>query len=138
LIVHREISDSAMTRPGREARDGRIFALTLAGGFVFLGTVAYWRGRESVSTAAFSISALSLLAAAFVPARLRTIRTAWMKIGEAIGFLTTPIMMTLIYYVVITPIALVRRAIAKPRVVRDSTWQRRPPAPPVSRMERQF
>jgi hypothetical protein len=61
-----------------------------------------------------------------------------MKIGEAIGFLTTPILMTVVYYLVITPIALLRRAFAKPRAVRDSNWRRRPPLPPASRMERQF
>ena len=130
--------DTPAASRDREARDGRTFALTLAGGFLLLGLIASWRGQAAVSTAALSLSGLSLLAALFVPARLRWARAGWMKIGEAISFITTPLMMALIYYALITPIALVRRAIAKPGAVRDSNWQRRPPLPPASHMDRQF
>jgi saxitoxin biosynthesis operon SxtJ-like protein len=122
----------------QEAREGRIFALTLGGGFLVLALIGHWRGKQGPAAVAVVLSALSLLAALLVPARLRTIRTAWMKVGDAIGFVTTPIMMTLVYYVVITPIALVRRAFAKPHAMGDSRWHRRPPLPPASGMERQF
>lgn len=137
-MVNVDATDSTATGADREAHDGRVFASTLAGGFLFIGLLGYWRGRNTICTIAFSLSTISLLTAVIAPGRLRTIRVVWMKIGEAIGFVTTPIMMTLIYYLVITPIALVRRAFAKPSPVGDSNWQRRPPLPPASRMERQF
>lgn len=138
MIVQPEVRDSPLTQASKNAREGRIFALTVAGGFLLLALVASWRGTHRVSVIALSISALSLLAALFLPGRLGGIRKVWMKIGEAIGLVTTPIMMGLVYYIVMTPIAVVRRATAKRRIARDSNWRQRPPLPPPSRMERQF
>jgi hypothetical protein len=138
LIAELYEEDSPSTRAKRQAREGRIFALTMAGGFLFLALVARWRNAPQASVATFSIAILSLLAALFVPGRLETIRKAWMKFGEAIGFVTTPIIMAVFYYVLVTPIALVRRATTKRPVATRSNWRQREPLPPPSRLERQF
>jgi hypothetical protein len=61
-----------------------------------------------------------------------------MKLGEVIGYVTTPILMAILYYVVVTPIALVRRLAKARRPVTKSGWLERPPLPPRERMERQF
>lgn len=129
-------SEPALARHNR--REGRIFALTLAGGFLFLALFAYWRGGHRVAVVALSLSAISFLAAVFLPGRLEPIQRAWMKLGNAIGYITTPILMASVYYLVLTPIAVVRRATARRRIVDDSHWHRRAPLPPPARMERQF
>jgi hypothetical protein len=138
LIAEQFEEASPSTRARRQAREGRIFALTMAGGFFFLALVAHWRNAPRASVATLSIAILSLLAALFVPGRLETIRKAWMKLGEAIGFVTTPIIMAVFYYVLVTPIAWVRRATAKQPVETRSNWRQREPLPPRSRLERQF
>jgi hypothetical protein len=131
--------DSPPQNPaGRNVREGRVFALTLAGGFLFLAMVAYWRDAPRLAAGALAVTAVSLLAAALVPGRLEPVRRVWMKFGEGIGYITTPIAMAIVYYLVVTPIALVRRAHSARRTSVGSNWHRRPPLPARERMERQF
>lgn len=88
---------------------------------------------------ALVLGAVSLLAAVLVPGRLEPARLAWMKLGEIIGRVTTPIMLAIVYYVVITPMGVVRRIVAPTRrTAKDSQWHRRPSLPEPARMERQF
>jgi hypothetical protein len=134
-------SASHDSEPGgatRRTREGRIFALTLAGGFLFLALFAYWRDGEPVAVVAASLSAISLFAAVFIPSRLGPIERAWMKLGAAIGYVTTPILMAGVYYLVLTPIAVARRITKRRHSLEHSHWHRRVPSPPPARMERQF
>jgi len=120
-------------------RDGRIFALTLMGGFLFVALVAYWRSAETVMVTAVGLAAVSFLAALLVPNRLEPARRAWMRLGEGIGRITTPIMLAIVYYAVVTPIGLIRRAtVRRTRSGSGSAWHQRPPLPPPEKMERQF
>ena len=119
-------------------REGRIFALTVAGGFLVVALLAMRRHRPTVEEAAFALSAIGVLAALLIPGRLGPARRAWMKLGEAIGYVTTPIIMAILYYVVVTPIAIIRRLAKKRKPEMDSGWHQRPPLPPRERMERQF
>jgi saxitoxin biosynthesis operon SxtJ-like protein len=122
----------------RKTRDGRIFALTLAGGFLCLALVAEWRHAPRVAAVAAVVAVVSLLAATLVPGKLEPIRRAWMKLGESLAYLTTPIVMAIVYYLVVTPIGLLRRARGVGRPTEASSWHRREPLPPRERMERQF
>jgi hypothetical protein len=131
------ISDSTLARR-RRVRDGRIFALTLAAGFTFVALLAMRKGRSATALTFLALAVASVLAALLVPDRLEPIRMAWMKLGEAIGYVTTPIFMMLIYFVFVTPIAIIRRNTSRRRPASDSNWHRRPPAPPPQQMERQF
>ncbi|HEU4749107.1 MAG TPA: hypothetical protein VFS56_11440, partial [Gemmatimonadaceae bacterium] len=74
-----------------------------------------------------------------IPGRLGPVRRAWMRLGEGIGRITTPVILAIVYYAVVTPVALVRRAPALLRHSRgESGWHQRPPLPPPARLERQF
>jgi hypothetical protein len=123
----------------RRRREGRVFALTLAGGFFFIALVAYWRALETVAIVALSLAVTSLFAALLVPGRLEPVRLGWMKLGEIIGRVTTPILLAIVYYAIVTPIGILRRAAAGTRrTPPDSQWHQRPPSPPPARLERQF
>jgi len=138
LIQSWDGDDSALALARRNIREGRIFALTLAGGFAFIALVGMRKGHHRVMAAGFSAAVICLLAALLIPAQLKPARRAWMKLGEAIGYVTTPVIMAIVYYVILTPLGVVRRVTAGRRPVKDSHWYRRPPLPPASRMERQF
>jgi hypothetical protein len=130
-------ADAEVTRKN-QIWEGRIFALTVAGGFLAVALLAMRRARYRVEDAALVLSAIGVLAGLLIPGRLGPARRAWMKLGEAIGYVTTPIIMGILYYVVVTPIAFMRR-LAKPRrPATESGWHQRPPLPPRERMERQF
>ncbi len=111
----------------------------MAGGFSFIALVAYWRAAETVTIVALSVAATSLFAALLVPGRLEPVRLGWMKVGEIIGRVTTPILLAVVYYAIVTPIGIVRRvAVGRRRKRLDSQWHQRPPLPPPARLERQF
>jgi hypothetical protein len=137
LIPTQSSTDGALTDKNN-IREGRIFALTVAGGFLVVALLAMRRGGYRVEAAAFSVSAIGVLAALLTPGRLGPARRAWMKLGEAIGYVTTPILMAIVYYVFLTPIAIVRRLGLQREPAKDSRWHQRPPLPPRKRMERQF
>jgi hypothetical protein len=87
---------------------------------------------------AAALDAISLLAAILIPGKLEPVQRVWMKIGEGIGYITTPIIMAIMYYLAVTPIAAVRRLRrTRPQSV-GSNWHPRPPLPARERMERQF
>jgi hypothetical protein len=137
------LNDSLNEKPtgtvaGRTSREGRTFASTLAVGFLFVAFVMYRKHVYAVAVAALALSAISVLAGLLVPRRLQPVRRAWMKLGEVIGLVTTPILMTIVYYLILTPVAILKRLMSPRPPVRDSHWHQRPPLPPPARMERQF
>lgn len=119
-------------------RSGRVFAFTLAGGFTFVALVGLWRGFSSVTDIASALAAAALLAGILVPGRLEPARRGWMKLGEAIGRVTTPVLMAIVYYAVLTPTALLRRLVTRRPQAPDTYWHARPRLPDRSRLERQF
>lgn len=119
-------------------RDGRVFAFTLMAGFVFVALVGMWRDIQPLARAGQVLAAASLLAGLLIPGKLEPARRGWMAFGEAIGRVTTPVMMGVVYFAVLTPIALVRRALVRRPKPVASFWRPRAPLPPRSRMERQF
>lgn len=122
----------------QNAREGRAFAVTLAVGFLFLALIGYWKDIRLLTTASLSLMAAFLLASIILPRRLGPFRAAWMTFGEILGRITTPVLMAIVYYVVITPIGIVRRAVTARPGTPNTYWHRRPPPSPPSRMERQF
>jgi hypothetical protein len=133
-----ERSDSALLDARGKEREGRVFALTLTGGFMFLAVVGVWRSVDLLIAVSLTMAVISLLAALLVPAHLTPVIKAWMKIGEAMGRVTTPILMAMIYYLIVTPLGVMKRTFSPRQSTKVSNWHRRPPLPPPSRLERQF
>jgi len=125
--------------PTLNRREGRQFALTLAAGFLFVAALGYWKGADAVAFMAAGLATISLMAAAIVPGRLGPARRSWMRMGDAVGRVTTPVLLAIVYYGVVTPTALIRRLTgAEGRANAHTGWCARPPLPPPKRMERQF
>ena len=128
------------TRP-RTARELRSFAFTVGGAFVALAVLFAWRGRPAAVPCAVAGVAL-LVAGALAPARLGSTYRAWMRLAELMSRVTTPVFMAVVYFGVLTPIALVRRlagrrTLGTPRSA-PTGWVRRAPGATRSDMTRQF
>jgi hypothetical protein len=130
---------------GLTAAEGRRFAFTLAAAFAVLGGIAQWRGRERVAIVFAVLAGLFLIAGLVAPSRLGPVERAWMGLAKAISRVTTPLFMGIIYFIVLTPTGLLRRALAKktlsPARSSKTFWVDRKPAEPEAarrRMERQF
>ena len=89
--------------------EGRKFGLTVGAAFLVLAALLWWRGKPAAPVFG-ALGALLGLAAAAIPSRLGPIQRAWMGLARLVSSVTTPIFMGVVYFVVLTPIGLVRRA----------------------------
>ena len=123
--------------------EGRRFGLTVGGAFVALAGISWWRGHPGAALALGSLGGALALAGLTLPTRLGPVERAWMRLAHAISRVTTPVVMAAMYFVVITPSALMRRAFGgNPLEHTDGAagfWKRRPSGGRQSKsMERQF
>ena len=123
------------------AADGRKFALTLGLGFAALALVSRWRGHVIPPYVLGALGVLLVAAGILIPSHLTPLHRAWMGLAHALSRVTTPVLMAVLYFVVLTPIAVVRRAFgANPLQppAGDSLWVSRPRDRRRSDLERQF
>jgi Saxitoxin biosynthesis operon protein SxtJ len=93
------------------APEGRKFAFTLAAAFGGLAALLLWRERRIVATAFAGVAVAFAVAGLLLPGRLGPVYRAWMGLAHAISKVTTPIFLGVVYFLVITPIGLVRRTV---------------------------
>lgn len=122
-------------------REGRRFGFTVGTAFAVLAAILLWRDRPTLFLIAGSVASLLILAGLAIPSRLGPVQRAWMGLAHAISKVTTPIAMSLVYFIALTPTGLIRQAIGKNSLRRgqskESVWVRREGSPP-SDLERQF
>lgn len=108
--------------------EGRRFGVTVGIAFLALAGLLWWRAHVMPSTVAASLGALLVLAGVFVPRRLGPVHAAWMRFALALSKITTPVLMTIVYFVVITPMGLIRRAAGRSPIVArraNTRWESR-------------
>jgi len=92
----------------------RRFGLQLGGLFVLLGVVIRWLGRERRPFVFWTIGGALVLVAMVAPRALARVERGWMRLGERLGQITAPIVLTALYYLVVTPIGFVVRRVRDP------------------------
>jgi hypothetical protein len=99
--------------------EGRRFGLTVGVAFLALAALVAWRGHATVGTLLGVLGALLGVAGLVVPERLGPVQRGWMSFALAISKVTTPIVMGVVYFLVLTPTGILRRTLAhnplKPR-----------------------
>lgn len=109
--------------------EGRKFGLLVGGVFLLLGTLSWWRDHSLPPMILWSIGGLLVAGGALIPGSMGPVYRAWMGLAVRMSKITTPIFMGVVYFVVLTPIALVRRTFGHNALVRasgDSFWITRP------------
>jgi len=123
--------------------EGRRFAFPVGCAFGILAVVLWWRGHPREAWTLGAVAAALLLAGAAVPSRLGPVQRAWMAGALALSRITTPIVMAIVYYLVLSPTGLIMRLLGRNPLVHanrnGSYWVRRPEGEGrVSNLERQF
>lgn len=95
------------------AAQGRRFGLTLGTAFAALGGLLWWRGRPTIAIIAWSLSVSLFLAALLVPRQLEVVERVWMGLARQISRVTTPVLMAVVYFLVITPIGIIVRLVRR-------------------------
>ena len=110
-------------------REGRRFAWTVGGALALLAAVERWRARPAVALTLVGIAVAALLAGAIVPTRLGAVERGWTRLGNALSRVTRPIVLAVLYWLVLTPVGLARRSLARSPLARrrdaGTYWVRR-------------
>jgi len=96
-----------MTNPYRAERE---FGLIVGGILTLLSCWWYYRGKLiPVANLTLPIGMLLVVLATVFPRALVYPNKAWMALATILGFVTTPIILGIIYYFIVTPIGLAKR-----------------------------
>jgi len=109
--------------------EGRRFGLSVGAAFLALAALLWMRGRSETGSSAAALGAALAVAALVAPGRLGPVYRAWMGLATALSKVTTPLFMALVYFGVVTPVAVLRRALGGDPLVhgrgKASCWIRR-------------
>ena len=134
----------AMSLNSTNPREIRKFGII---GFLFFGTllaIALWRDK---TLAAYFFGILSCLSIGFIilPWRLRYVYATWLKIANFVGLVVTTLILSILFYFVITPTALIKKIFGgrplplKPDDKVSTYWiTRTEPAQPKERFPKRF
>jgi hypothetical protein len=94
----------------RSYRTERDFGLLVGGVFLALGGWWFYRGKyTALSSFLLASGALLVLLGALRPQLLVVPNRLWMKLAEAMGFVMTRVILGIVFFLIVTPIGLVRR-----------------------------
>ncbi len=109
----------------------REFGLTVGIAFGVLAGLLFWRQKShylylAIISVAFIVTALTL------PRALREVNRAWMTFSQALGWVMTRVILTVLFFAVFTPIGLIARFVARKEFLdlkmggaKDSYWNYR-------------
>jgi large-conductance mechanosensitive channel len=141
--LHENYRDEEPTEGGSD----RVFGCTVGSILIAIGTIkALVAGAvPPVACLILAAGALLLLLGIVAPSRLSVLNRLWLKVGTAIAKVVNPIVLALLFFLVITPMAIVMRMVGKrplrlaPDRAASSYWiYREPPEGEAPSMRRQF
>ena len=110
----------------------RNFGLLVGGIFFLLGFWIYYRSQSPLGIVFFAIGTLLLLFGLVSPNSLSQVFKIWMGLAFALGWLMSRVLLTILFYFVITPIGFVAKVVGKDfldinyKIKRKSYWIIRP------------
>jgi hypothetical protein len=138
--THERFSREDELRPSSE----RTFGLVLGAVFTLIGLGPLWRGAPP-RWGSLAAAAALFATARFAPRILAPLNRLWFKLGLVLHAVLNPIVMALLFFTTVTPIALIMRAMGndplrlRPDPDAPTYWNdRQPPGPEPGTMPRQF
>jgi hypothetical protein len=111
-------------------KDLRNFGLTVGIVILLIAFFLIWKQKPS-QFYFFSIGVFLVLSGIFFPSILRPLNKAWMTLAVLLGWVMTRVILSLLFYLVITPISLIARISGKHFLdlkidkSRTSYWEKR-------------
>ncbi|MBK9117526.1 MAG: hypothetical protein IPM22_18430 [Betaproteobacteria bacterium] len=103
-----------MDAPPRSPRELRRFAAVLAVAVpVVFCLLLPWLFSRPIPWWPLAVSGALLALAAVAPAALAPVERVWLRIGHALGFVNTRILLTLLFFLLVLPLGLLLRLMRK-------------------------
>ena len=121
----------------------RKFGITIGIAFAILGALFLWRGKAAWIYLEAS-AALFLICGLIFPKILQPIEFIWMKFAYYLGIVVTHVLVTLTFFLIITPLGLLLRLLGKDLLQMkfdkkiSSYWIPSDPKGPASRPDRPY
>ena len=122
----------------------RIFGFAFGGGLSVLGGILYWRGITAVPPYLWGVAGVLWLLALTAPKLLWPLEKVMATIFRAVTTALTAVLLTVFFYLIVTPIGLIMRITRKDFLgkrfdrERASYWVSIPEDGPWSRPEKPF
>lgn len=127
---------------GLTAAEGRRFAIPVGTVFAMLAGIAWWREHGLLMMVMGGLGILLLVAGVTIPMHLGPVYRGWILFARAISRVTTPLFMAVVYFGVMVPVGIFRRAaIGNPMKHEEdggTYYRRRRPGARRSDLRRQF
>ena len=121
----------------------RSFGFIVATGFAVIGLWPWVFRGHNVRVWSLILSVLLSIPAVVWPAALRYPFRVWMLVGHCLGWINTRIILSVLYFVMFTPVSLVMRLLGRDSMDRSfepnvSTYRRPKVARPPSHLSQQY
>ena len=123
----------------------RSFGFLFVGVFALLAFYGAYKGWSSLLVSLLAVVSVALLLVTQMrPAFLAPLNKAWFKLGMLLGMIISPIVVGLLFFVLITPVAVVTRLFGRDALrlkakTEGSYWiDRVPPGPASDSFKNQF
>ena len=121
----------------------RKFGFTMAVPLALIAGLLFWRENQAWTWLA-GVAVAFAIAALATPSLLRPIEWAWMKLAHVLSIVMTSVLLTLTYYLVMTPMGFLMKLLGKDPMERkfdrgkESYWIAIDPDGPASRPDKPF
>jgi hypothetical protein len=108
-----------------QAPTHRSFGLTVGGVLVAFAAFTLWRGHATRAEVLGAIGGLLIVAGLFRPSSLAGIATVWGKVGHALGWFNSRVLLTVMFVLVLWPVGFISRLFGNDpleRRKRESMW----------------
>lgn len=123
------------------ASDGRKFAFPVGTAFLVLAGILLWREKETAMRVTAGLGATLYVLGAIIPGYLGPVYNGWMKMALLISKVTTPIFMSIVYFIVLTPTGIIMRLVGRKPMnhpLQDDSFWHSTAGRPKSDLTRQF
>jgi hypothetical protein len=132
------------THDPKTSRQLRIFGFAFGGGLSVLGGILWWRGITAAPPYLWGVAAVLWLLALVAPRLLAPVEKVMATIFRAVTAALTAVLLTVFFFLIITPIGLIMRLTGKELLgkrfdrQRATYWVEIPQDGPWSRPEKPF
>ena len=101
-----------MNQTPKTLKELRTFGLIMSAPLTLIGCFLWWKGRIAAPYVLIA-AGIFMITGLLTPGLLRPIEKLWMKFAEILGAVMTRVILTMAYYLVITPLGLLLRLLGK-------------------------